>query len=270
MYGTNPENELPTVGFRVSSYKAGSVAVAPVAHLTHISDTMKKIVEVFEEYVRNSEHKPYCPITHEGVWRQLTVRTSSNGDILIAVIIHPQEFNEEQLGDIKQNIVEYFQDGGGASAGVTSIFFQAFGQREPSAEDQEFEHLWGEEYMTETVLGKQFRVSCESFFQINTKACEVLYDTVGDLADLDGTSVILDICCGTGTIGISLADQCLKVYGIEMVKKAAEDARHNSELNGLDNVAIYTGKVEVNLAAVLSQVTKYTTIGIVDPPRAGL
>ena len=55
-----------------------------------------------------------------------------------------------------------------------------------------------------------------------------------------------------------------------MVKKAAEDARHNAELNGLDNVAIYTGKAEQNMNAVLSQCAKYNTVGIVDPPRAGL
>lgn len=268
--GINPETELPTVGFRVSTYKAGSVAVGPIDDLVHISDTMKKVVGVFQEYVRNSEHKPFSPLTHEGVWRQLTVRTSSNGDILIAVVVHPQEFTDEERSELKQNVVDYFKDGGGSSVGVTSIFFQAFGQKEPGPEDVEFEHLWGEEYITETVLDKTFRISCESFFQVNTKACEVLYETIGNLAELDGTSVILDICCGTGTIGISLADQCLKVYGVEMIKKAAEDARYNATLNGLDNVAIYTGKAEVNMNAVLGQCVKYNTVGIVDPPRAGL
>ncbi|XP_068212340.1 tRNA (uracil-5-)-methyltransferase homolog A-like isoform X3 [Palaemon carinicauda] len=268
--GINPEDNLPTVGFRVSSYKAGSLAVGPVGHLVHIPNTMKKVVEVFQDYIRSSEHKPFDPLTHEGVWRQLTVRTSSHDDVLIAVVIHPQDFSEEDIGDLKQDIIDYFKDGVGTSAGVTSIFFQAFGQKEPGPEDIEFEHLWGEEYITETVLGKTFRISCESFFQVNTEGCEALYETVASFAELDGTSVILDICCGTGTIGVSLADQCLKVYGIEMVKKAAEDARHNADLNGLANVAIYTGKAEVNMNAVLAQCAKYKTVGVVDPPRAGL
>ncbi|XP_066944925.1 tRNA (uracil-5-)-methyltransferase homolog A-like isoform X3 [Macrobrachium rosenbergii] len=268
--GINPDDGLPTVGFRVSSYKSGSLAVGPVGHLVHIPESMKKVVKVFQEYVRGSDHKPFDPLTHEGVWRQLTVRTSLRDDILIAVVVHPQEFSEEELGDIKQDIVDYFRDGGGATASVTSIFFQAYGQKEPGPEEIEFEHLWGEEYITERVLGKTFRISCESFFQVNTKGCEALYETVASFAELDGTSVILDICCGTGTIGISLADQCLKVYGIEMVKKAAEDARHNAQLNGLENVAIYTGKAEVNMNAVMSQCSNYKSIGIVDPPRAGL
>ncbi|XP_064083024.1 LOW QUALITY PROTEIN: uncharacterized protein LOC135199038 [Macrobrachium nipponense] len=267
--GINPEDGLPTVGFRVSSYKSGSLAVGPVAHLVHIPKAMKDVTKVFQEFVRSSDHKPFDPLTHEGVWRQLTVRTSLHDDILIAVVIHPQEFSEEEIGDIKQDIiVDYFKDGAGATANVTSIFFQAYGQKEPGPEEVEFEHLWGEEYITETVLGKTFRISCESFFQVNTKGCEALYETVASFAELDGTSVILDICCGTGTIGISLADQCLKVYGIEMVKKAAEDARHNADLNGLQNVAIYTGKAEVNMNAVMSQCSRYKTIGIVDPPPA--
>ncbi|XP_068225425.1 uncharacterized protein [Palaemon carinicauda] len=90
---------------------------------------MKKVAEVFQDYVRSSEHKPFDPLTHKGVWRQLTIRTSSHDDVLITVVIHPQDFSEEDIGNLKQGIIDYSKDGAGMSAGVTSIFFQAFGQR---------------------------------------------------------------------------------------------------------------------------------------------
>lgn len=267
--GINPENDLPTVGFRIASYKEGSIHVGPIAHLCHLPDAMKKVVLEFENFVRNSEHAPFNPATHEGVWRQLNVRTSRNRDILIVPVIHPQDMNEDALNELKKSVVEHFTEGQGKSLGVTSIFFKAIGQKEKD-DDEEPDHLWGEEFITETIMDKKFRVSPDAFLQVNTAAAEVLYDTIGSIAELDGTSVLLDICCGTGTIGISLADRCLKVYGVEMVEKAADDARHNADDNGLDNIVIFSGKAEENMQVLLQHCQKVNTVGIVDPPRAGL
>lgn len=267
--GINPENNLPTVGFRVASYKEGSIHVGPVDHLCHLPYQMKKIVLEFEKFVRDSGLAPYSPVSHEGVWRQLNVRTTRNKDILIVPVIHPQEMSREELDALKKKIVEYFTEGPGQVLGITSIFFKSYGQKEPGDED-ESEHLWGEEHIYETILDKRFRVSPEAFLQVNTTGAELLYDKIGELAELDGTSAILDICCGTGTIGISLAERCLKVYGIELVEKAADDARFNAEENGLENIVVFTGKAEENMPVLVQNCTKVNVVGIVDPPRAGL
>ncbi|XP_069969962.1 tRNA (uracil-5-)-methyltransferase homolog A-like [Penaeus vannamei] len=267
--GINPETEQPTVGFRIASYREGSMCVAPIEHLCHLPDPMKKVVKVFETFVRSSSYMPFSPLTHDGVWRQLTVRTTRNKDIMVVVVVHPQQMNDEELGAIKKSIVDLFLEGAGKPLGVTSIFFQAYGQKERGVEEK-YEHLWGEQFITETILGKKFRVSPDAFLQVNTAAGEVLYETIGNVAALDGTSVLLDVCCGTGTIGISLAERCLKVYGVELVKKAAEDARFNAENNDIKNVVIYEGKAEDHVKTMVENCEQYDTIGVVDPPRAGL
>lgn len=267
--GVNPENGLPTVGFRIASYKEGSMHVAPVSHLRHLPQQMKNVVEEFEKFIRNSGLAAFSPLTHEGFWRQLNVRTTRNNDVLIIPMMHPQDMKEDQLRDVKEKIVTHFTTGPGAPLGITSIFFKAYGQKEKGTEHV-LELLWGQEYITETILGKKFRVSPDAFLQVNTAAAEVLYEKIGSLAELDSDSVLLDICCGTGTIGISLADRCQKVYGVEIVEKAADDAKHNAKENGLENVAVFTGKAEENMPFLMQHCTKANTVGIVDPPRAGL
>jgi len=267
--GTNPETESPCVGFRLASYKEGCMAVAPVGHLRHLPLAMKNLVQAFEKHVQQSSYTPFSPLTHEGVWRQLTVRTTRNNDLLVVVVIHPQQMSSEELSKLKNGVKEFLTGGGINDLKVSSLYFQQFAQRERGV-DLAYELLFGQEYITETILGRKFRVSPDAFLQINTAAGEVLYETVGKLADLDKNSNMLDICCGTGTIGICLADRCHHVYGIEMVKKAVEDAKVNATENGLTNITVFAGKAEDLMSTVLTKCEGMNSIGIVDPPRAGL
>ncbi|TFK04407.1 inactive phospholipase D5 [Platysternon megacephalum] len=93
--------------------------------------------------------------------------------------------------------------------------------------------LCGEPYIFEEVLGLKFCISPDAFFQINTAGAEVLYQTVGKLSRADKNTVLLDVCCGTGAIGVSLAHQASKVVGVELVEQAVEDARWNAAFNGV-------------------------------------
>ena len=77
--------------------------------------------------------------------------------------------------------------------------------------------------------------------QVNTEAAEVLYKTAGDAACLDEKSTLIDVCCGTGTIGLSLADRCKKVIGVELVERAVEDAKENARVNNVDNAEFLAG-----------------------------
>lgn len=127
--GKSKENDKPLVGFRVASYKEGSVEVGPVDHLTHLNDKMKEVVKYMESYLETSEHAPFDPFSHNGIWRQLTVRTSQTFDVMIIVQIHPQSLSEDEINDIKEDVKRYFTEGEGGAVGVTSIFFQRVGQR---------------------------------------------------------------------------------------------------------------------------------------------
>ena len=126
--------------------------------------------------------------------------------------------------------------------------------------------LYGTEYIYETVLGLQFKISPFSFFQTNTKSAERLYDRarsyVGDTKD----AVIFDLYSGTGTIAQLLAPVAKKVIGVEIVEEAVEAARVNAELNGLDNCEFIAGDV----LRVIDDIEDKPDFIVLDPPRDGI
>jgi len=115
-----------------------------------------------------------------------------------------------------------------------------------------------------------FRISPEAFFQINSLGAEALYKTAIELANPSSDTALLDVCCGTGTIGLSFSKHCDEVLGIEIVPNAIKDAKKNAELNNITNCEFFAGKAEDILQPVINRTTKSNVIAIVDPPRAGL
>ncbi|XP_023226761.1 tRNA (uracil-5-)-methyltransferase homolog A-like [Centruroides sculpturatus] len=257
-----------TVGFRLNCYKSGSMSVAEPDECINIPESMLKAVKSFQDYIRSSDKDVFNPETHEGYWRQLTVRTGKT-DVLLVVVMHPQKLEEEELQKEKEALVEYFQNGLGKMCGVTSLYFQSFVKRE-SNKDLIMTHLWGKKYIEENVLGLKFQINPEAFFQINTSGAEVLYSTIAELAEIDNETTILDICCGTGTIGLCLAKIAPKVIGIEMCSQAIENAKSNAQINNINNVEFVCGKAEDFIQTVLQKADTENIVAIVDPPRAGL
>lgn len=265
------DGEDKTIGFRLGKYKGGSCAVVGPADTCHVPPEAKKVVSEFQKFIRTTPYSVYSPETYEGHWKQLTVRTTRTKHAMAMVFFNPQKLEEEELGALKNSMKEYFTEGEGKDSGVTSLYFVREGQRKsPNPEDLPCELVAGESCIQEEMLGLKFRISPHSFFQVNTGAAEVLYSAVGELAKLDQDSILLDVCCGTGTIGISLAKRVKKVIGIEMCQEAVEDAKVNAKLNGLSNVEFHCGKAEDVFPNILNAVVSPSVTAIVDPPRAGL
>ncbi|XP_053276283.1 tRNA (uracil-5-)-methyltransferase homolog A [Pleuronectes platessa] len=265
------DGEDKTIGFRLGKYKGGSCAVVGPAETCHVSDEAKRVVCEFQKFIRTTPYSVYSPETYEGHWKQLTVRTTRTKQAMAVVFFNPQKIEEEELNALKSSMKEHFTEGEGKASGVTSLFFVREGQRKsPNPEDLPCELVAGESCINEELLGLRFRISPHSFFQVNTGAAEVLYSTVGEWAQLDQDSTVLDVCCGTGTIGISLAKRVKKVIGIELCKEAVEDAKVNAKLNGLSNVEFHCGKAEDVLPNILNALVSPRVTAIVDPPRAGL
>ncbi|CAL8346420.1 unnamed protein product [Lota lota] len=265
------DGEDKTIGFRLGKYKGGSCAVVGPAETTHVSAEAKRVVAAFQKFIRTTAYSVYSPETYEGHWKQLTVRTSRIKQAMAMIFFNPQKLAEEELDSLKSSLKKFFTEGEGADSGVTSLYFVREGQRtSPKPEDMPCELVAGESYIQEELLGLKFRISPHSFFQVNTGAAEVLYSTVGEWAQLDQDSTVLDVCCGTGTIGLSLAKRVRKVIGIELCQEAVEDAKHNAKLNGLTNVEFHCGKAEDVFPKILNALVSPNVTAIVDPPRAGL
>uniref|UniRef100_A0A8C3KE33 tRNA (uracil(54)-C(5))-methyltransferase n=1 Tax=Calidris pygmaea TaxID=425635 RepID=A0A8C3KE33_9CHAR len=228
--GVNQEDK--TVGCRLGKYKGGTCAVVEPFDTIHIPAIAKKVVKAFQDYIRSTPYSVYSPETYEGHWKQLTVRTSRSGHIMAIAYFNPQKLSKEDLADLKISLAKYFTEGMGKSSGVTSLYFVEEGQRKsPNLEDLPLEHVAGDKYIYEELLGLKFRISPHAFFQVNTQAAEVLYTAIGEWAQLSPESTVLDICCGTGTIGISLAKKVKKVIGIELCQEAVQDAKANAQIN---------------------------------------
>lgn len=123
-------------------------------------------------------------------------------------------------------------------------------------------------------MGLKFDISPQAFFQVNTAAAEVLYSTIIENLPMGSPDThVLDVCCGTGTIGLCCAKAgAAKVTGIEMNGPAVEDAKANAELNGVGNTTFICSKAEAVLASILKQqeAQRSNLVAVVDPPRAGL
>jgi tRNA (uracil-5-)-methyltransferase len=99
----------------------------------------------------------------------------------------------------------------------------------------------------------------------------VLYNTIGSVLESNPNTTLLDVCCGTGTIGISIANKCGQVLGIEVVESAVQDAKTNAELNGLsDKCQFFAGRAENIIDLVIGKAKFQNIVAIVDPPRSGL
>ncbi|XP_071848571.1 tRNA (uracil-5-)-methyltransferase homolog A-like isoform X2 [Apostichopus japonicus] len=270
--GKSREGKEKIVGFRIGQYKGGHTAVASPLPCKNLSPGSKRVVEHMQAYLDQSELRYFDVVSHEGHWSQLTVRTTERSEVMAILQLHPQDLPKEDFEAEKQKLREYFTSGPGSSSGLTSLYLQLVGK---SLKEKGFETnfylVLGDTHVTEELLGLKFRISQDAFFQVNTKAAEVLFQTAGDWAEVTKDSVLLDVCCGTGTIGLSLAHRVKKVIGVELCKQAVEDAKVNAKNNGIENATYICGKAEDRLPSVMQDISdSEKVIGIIDPPRAGL
>ncbi|CAG9773523.1 unnamed protein product [Ceutorhynchus assimilis] len=267
--GVNPETNLPTVGFRIGAYVNGTTGVAPVDHLRHIPESMKLAVRVSQDFIRSSNLEVFNAEFQTGHFKQITARVAPD-QLMVIIGIHPQNLDTARIDELKNNLIKYFSEGPGKEARVTSLFYEEIVKKSPGEEPTPATHLWGDTHIYETIMGLKFRVSPEAFFQINTKAAEVLYQSAIDLAEPTQHSSMLDVCCGTGTIGLCFAKYCGQILGLEIVPQAIVDAKENAIANNITNSEFFTGKAEDILGSVCYNSKHEDVFAVVDPPRAGL
>lgn len=133
---------------------------------------------------------------------------------------------------------------------------------------KESEIILGEGFMEDLLLDKRYRIGPQSFYQVNHGQTEVLYKKVLEYAALKGHERVLDLYCGIGTIGLSLAEQCKELAGVEIVPQAVENAKENAALNQVENAAFFCADAKAAAARFAKEGRSFDLI-IVDPPRKG-
>lgn len=202
----------------------------------------------------------YDERTHQGVLRHVVVRRGFHtGEVMVVLITSSRKLPQQErwIAAIRERV-----------SGVQSICHNVNRARTNVIFGEHTNVLWGRAAIYDDIGGVRFAISARSFYQVNPVQTEVLYRQALRYAQLTGTETVIDAYCGIGTISLFLARAAKKVYGVEIVPEAVEDARANAELNGIGNVEFAVGEAE----AVLPQWREAgvsADVAVVDPPRKG-
>jgi 23S rRNA (uracil1939-C5)-methyltransferase len=191
----------------------------------------------------------------------MQVRVCVTGEVMVNIVFG--EKNEEQIKKVLQFVENNFPQ-------ITTLLYTINLKMNDSLHDQQPIIHTGKGYVIERLEDFAFKIGPKSFFQTNTKQAEKLYRITRDFAELDGSQVVYDLYCGTGSIGIFCSKGAKKIIGIEAVDEAIKDARENAMLNKIDKAEFFTGDV-VNVCtdSFFAEHGRPDVI-ITDPPRAGM
>ena len=218
-----------------------------------ILDIIKKIMEEYQI-------APYDEETHKGLIRHALIRKGfSNGELMVCLVINGKKLPHADI------FVERLKE----VPGMTSISYNINQEKTNVILGSELVNLYGPGYITDKIGNVSYQISPLSFYQVNPVQTEKLYGTALEYAGLTGGETVWDLYCGIGTISLFLAQKAKKVYGVEIVPPAIEDARRNAALNGMENVEFFVGKAEEVLPREYEKNQVYADVIVVDPPRKG-
>ena len=218
------------------------------------------IIQFMKLIVKKYKLKPYNEITHTGNLRHVIVRRGYiTGEYMVTLVT--KEKTVKNQGDIVSDLVKEFPM-------IKSIIQNINPNKTNTILGTEQKVLYGENYIYDYIGDVKFAISSRSFYQVNPEQTKKLYDKVLEYADLTGNEVIIDTYCGIGTIGLYLSRQAKKIYGVEIVPDAINDAKLNAKINRVTNAYFEVGKAEEVIKEWHKQNIKADLI-IVDPPRKG-
>lgn len=205
---------------------------------------------------------PFYDIREDiGLLRNLIIRNSSTGEVMVSVIF--REDNQEQTRLVMNFIRDRFPE-------VTTLAYFINDKKNSSLADLEPVIYYGKPFMLEEMEGLKFAIGPKSFFQTNAPQAHKLYSIARDFAGLEGHEVVYDLYTGTGTIALFLAQQASKVVGVEYVEEAVEHARENAAFNGVHNTLFFAGDMAKVFNETLLDRHGYPHVLVTDPPRAGM
>lgn len=196
-----------------------------------------------------------------GLLRNLIIRTTSTGQNMVIV-----QFGEDDAENI-QLVMEFLNS---KFPEITSLLYVINTKGNETFHDLELVNFAGLPYIEEEMEGLKFRIGPKSFYQTNSDQAYELYKVARDFAELKGDEVVYDLYTGTGTIANFVAKQAKQVIGVEYVEAAIEDAKLNSEINGITNTQFFAGDMKDVLNEEFIAQHAAPDVIITDPPRAGM
>lgn len=211
---------------------------------------------------------PYDEETHSGLVRHVLIRKGfKTGEILVCLVINGN-VEELKAADVLTRQLLGLPAGEGSSK-VATVVCSINKDRTNVILGTEFVNLYGQGSIMDYIGNIAYRISPQSFYQVNPLQTEHLYKTVLEYAELTGEETVWDLYCGIGTISLFLAQRAGKVCGVEIVPQAIRDARANAKWNGISNVDFFVGEAEKVLPEQYEKNHVRADVIVVDPPRKG-
>jgi 23S rRNA (uracil1939-C5)-methyltransferase len=230
------------------------------------------VIEAVRAWIRETGITVYNPRTQEGLMRHVVIRHSNvTGGLMVVLVANGTKLTvtsdpgREKAVSVQDLLVQSLLK---ASDRIESIVVNTNTRMGSQVLGDRSKVIYGKEKILGRISEFEFGISPRSFFQVNTAQTEVLYGKAMAFAALTGTETVFDVYCGIGTISMFLSRHAEKVYGIESVQEAIEDAKKNATRSKVKNVEFLAGRAEVILPQLAEQGI-FADVVVVDPPRKG-
>lgn len=238
-----------------------------------INDAANKLKNEFVGFIKKNRSEFFDVKSNTAIIKSIIIRQAFKTNELMLVIITSRKIDKKLTGlflTLIDNLTSKIPD-------LKSIYYSVNAGPENFVINDKIRHLKGSKSIIETICDLRFKISPNSFFQVNSSQAEKLYSKIIELADLKINETVFDLFCGTGIIGLFLASKGGKVFGIDIVKSAIEDANENTKINNIISAKFIQGDVFKLLEARVSYKSSWNEVNIdkidvlvVDPQRDGL
>jgi len=254
--GLNNKKE-PVFGF----FAQRTHEIVPIKECKIHLEISEQIANAVYKFINENDISVYDEEKKEGLFRHIVVKAGiRSGEIMCIFVINGSKIPKEQ--ELIEMLVKRFN--------VKTIIKNINTKNTNVILGEENIIIHGDGYIYDVLGDYTFKISANSFYQVNPVQAEVLYNTALEMADLSKNDILFDLYCGIGTIGIFASKYVKKVYGIEIVENAIKDANENAKINRIDNIEFYVGDVERTFENLMKNKQIYPDVIVVDPPRKGI
>ena len=259
--------DVPAIGFHITG---AFDKILPIEKCWLMDDLHNQIRNEVRDYAMEHGLSFFDLRAQVGLLRDVIIRNSASGEWMVIFQFHYDHTSAETLAESKEQATGLLQHIADKFLGITSLLYLDNQKCNDTIGDQDILVFKGSDHIFELMEDLKFKVGPKSFYQTNTEQAYHLYSVAREFAGLTGNELVYDLYTGTGTIANFVAKKAKKVIGIEYVPEAIEDAKVNSEVNGIENTLFFAGDMKDILTDEFIAEYGRPDVIITDPPRAGM
>jgi 23S rRNA (uracil1939-C5)-methyltransferase len=261
--GYNKEGEI------VMGFYAGRTHSIIDTNRCYIGDkSNERILEIIRSFLTKEKISIYQEETHKGLLRHILIRVGfTSRQVMVCFVLNGTKIPKQE--ELTNQLLAYNKEQDGYQ--ITSICYNVNQEKTNVILGNRVIPVYGEPSIIDQIGTIKYQISPLSFYQVNPVQTKKLYELALDYADLHGEEIVWDLYCGIGTISLFLAQRAKKVYGVEIIPQAIDDAKRNAALNQITNAEFFVGAAEEVLPAKYkeSNGAMKADVIVVDPPRKG-